>query len=758
MNAPELSADSRLMRAVSLQQQGKLREASDLFREELRFNPMSFAALYSMSAIENKRGEHAKALQYVDRALRVMPSYALAHQAKAIILAALGRNQEAALSLDNARRCADSEPQQAPQALPQPRLLEVSHPKQRLAMEAQSRGDMAGAKRLFEEVLFDLPSDMLSLYSLMVMASQAGKPWDALQLIERGLAAMPDYPPAHFARGTILQSLGLFDEALQALDQAILLQPDYLEALNNRASLLQALNKIPEAFLSLQQALRYKPDDEKLLMNTGVILTTLKRNADAVRVFDQLMAINPEYDYAQGYRLFAKLHSCDWSHYEAERDRIVEGLKAGKRLVNPLALFAMSDDPIANLRCAQMFTEHRFAPSKSPLWRGERYKHNKIRVGYLSPDLREHPVGHLMSGVIEHHDKTRFETYAFSLGIDDGSSLRRRFKLGFDHFIDCKEKTATEIASLIRAAEIDVLVDLAGYTAGSKSEIFAMRPAPAHVNFLGYPGTMGASWMDYLIADPVVIPAGSERFYQEKVLRLPHCYLPADDSIQIAARKPSRAECGLPDEGYVFCSFNHDYKINPPMWSVWMDLLRENPKSVLWLMKLNDDAIGNLHAAADRYGVDPKRLVFATRVQGIEDHLARYLQADLFLDTTPYNAHSTATDVLRTGLPILTLSGQTFAARVARSVIQSANPALGLLANDIDDYGRLARQQMGRARPSPTESHYPSSLQQAEALEELYAQIARETAQGEAQGGIEARALGGIQGGTLGGVQGTQAA
>ncbi len=548
MNAPGLAPESRLMRAVVLQQEGKLREASQLFREELRFNPSNFAALYSMSAIENKRGEHAKALQYIERALRVMPSYALAHQAKAIILAALGRKDEAALSLENAKRSA-SDPAQVPGELPKPRLLEVNHPKQRLAMQAQSQGDLALAKQYFEEVLLDLPSDMLSLYSLMVMSSQDGKPWEALQLIERGIAAMPDYPPAHFARGTILQSLGLFDEALQALDQAILLQPDYLEALNNRASLLQALNKIPEAFLSLQQALRYKPDDQKLLMNTGVILTTLKRNADAVRVFDQLMAINPDYDYAQGYRLFAKLHTCDWSNYELERDRIVEGLKAGKRLVNPLALFAMSDDPIANLRCAQMFTEHRFAPSKTPLWRGDRYKHNKIRIGYLSPDLREHPVGHLMTGVIEHHDKTRFETYAFSLGIDDGSSLRRRFKLGFDHFIDCKEKTSSEIASLIRAAEIDVLVDLAGYTAGSKSEIFAMRPAPAHVNFLGYPGTMGASWMDYLIADPVVIPAGSERFYQEKVLRLPHCYLPADDSIQIAARKPTRAECGLPDHG-----------------------------------------------------------------------------------------------------------------------------------------------------------------------------------------------------------------
>jgi predicted O-linked N-acetylglucosamine transferase (SPINDLY family) len=229
--------------------------------------------------------------------------------------------------------------------------------------------------------------------------------------------------------------------------------------------------------------------------------------------------------------------------------------------------------------------------------------------------------------------------------------------------------------------------------------------------------------------------------------------LPADDSIQIAARKPSRAECGLPDEGYVFCSFNHDYKINPPMWSVWMDLLREHPKSVLWLMKLNDDAIGNLQAAADRYEVDPKRLVFATRVPAIEDHLARYLQADLFLDTTPYNAHSTATDVLRTGLPILTLSGQTFASRVARSVIQSTNPELGLLATDLNDYGRLARQQMGRARPSPSASHYPSALQQAEALEELYAQIARETA----QGGTDVQTPGGVSGRTPGGVQGMQA-
>jgi protein O-GlcNAc transferase len=714
---PPMSSEQRLLKAVTLQQEGAIEQAAALFLEELRLNPLQFAALYSMAAIENRRAQPLKALDYIDRALRVMPRQAMAHQAKAIILQALGRGAEATLSFDNARRCEG--PALTPSdALPKPKQLEISHPMQRLALHYQGQGDVASAKDCFQQVLLDLPGDMLALYSLMVIASQEGQTAEALALIDRGIAAMPDYAPAYFAKGTMLQGLGLFDAALLAFDQAILLQPDYLEALNNRASLLQALNKIPEAYLTLTQALRYKPDDQKILMNTGMILTTLKRNADAVKLFDKLIELNPDYDYAQGYRFFAKLHTCDWTNYEPERQRIIEGIRHGKRLVNPLAFFAMCDDPALQLKCAQMFTEHRFAPKGDGRWAGKRYKHNKLRLGYVSPDLREHPVGHLMAGLIEQHDKTRVETFAFSLGIDDGSALRRRFKLGFDHFLDCKEKTSAEIIEMIKAAEIDVLVDLAGYTAGSKSDIFAARAAPMQVNYLGYPGSMGAPWMDFILADEIVIPSNDANHYQERVLHLPHCYLPLDDSLSISERTPRREEYGLPAKGVVFCSFNHDYKINPPIWGVWMALLHEHPGSVLWLMKLNDDATGNLQRAAQAYDIDPQRIVFATRVPRVEDHLARYQLADVFMDTTPYNAHSTATDVLRVGLPIVSMQGGTFAARVGQSIARDFGVS-DQIASDLADYKAKILDCLARSPEHRFEAAMPyTALERARAIEE----------------------------------------
>ena len=711
-----MNTQERLLKAVSCQQQGDVAQAESLFLEELAANPGQYAALYSMAAIESQRGRSLLALDYIDRALRAMPRQAMAHHAKGVILNALGRPQEATLSFQNAKRC-EQQPLARLNELPQPRQLEITHPMQRQALYFQGQGDMAAAKQCFETVRQDIPGDMLALYSLMVIASQEGRPADALALIDEGIAAMPDYAPAHFARGTLLQGMGLFDAALLAFDQAILLQPDYLEALNNRASLLQALNKIPEAYLSLVQALHYKPQDEKILMNTGVILTTLKKHGDAVRVFDELIALNPDYDYAQGYRFFAKLHTCDWRDFEQDRQRIIEGIRQGKRLVNPLAFFSICDEPALHLQCAQLFTQHRFAGSLDASWKGKRYKHNKLRVGYVSPDFREHPVGHLLAGIIECHDKTRLETFAISLGIDDGSTLRRRFKLAFDHFIDCKEKTSTEIVEIIRAAEIDVLIDLAGYTAGSKSEVFASRAAPVQINYLGYPGSMGAAWMDYILADGVVIPPGAEPHYQERVLRLPHCYLPLDDRIQASARKPTRTEYGLPEKGVVFCSFNHDYKINPPVWQVWMRLLHEHPGSVLWLMKLNDDAMANLHREAQAYDIDPKRVIFATRVPQVEDHLARYQLADVFMDTTPYNAHSTATDVLRMGLPLVSMQGKSFAARVGESIAKDFDTSTHITQDLASYHATIARVSGERAIRPETVALKHATLERARAIE-----------------------------------------
>lgn len=294
-----------------------------------------------------------------------------------------------------------------------------------------------------------------------------------------------------------------------------------------------------------------------------------------------------------------------------------------------------------------------------------------------------------MAGIFERHDKARFETTGLSLGVDDGSRLRERMTRAFDQFIDARQMTAVQIAALLREREIDIVVDLAGYTADSRSEIFTWRPAPVQVNFLGYPGTMGLSCMDYILADRHVIPPEHWRFYDEQVVYLPDAYLPPASNLQIAETTPSRADCGLPPTGVVFCSFNHDYKILPAVFAVWMRLLLQVPGSVLWLMSRSERSQRNLRASAQAAGIDPDRLVFAQRVPRVEDHLARYRVADLFLDTHPYNAHSTAADALLAGLPVLTCSGQSFPSRVAGSLLQAAGLP-ELVTHTVADYEQLA--------------------------------------------------------------------
>jgi predicted O-linked N-acetylglucosamine transferase (SPINDLY family) len=323
------------------------------------------------------------------------------------------------------------------------------------------------------------------------------------------------------------------------------------------------------------------------------------------------------------------------------------------------------------------------------LWHGERYRHKKIRIAYVSPDLREHPVGHLMCGVFERHDKNRFETYAISLGIDDGSRLRARMVKAFDHFIDVRAMGSLQIAQLMREHEIDVAIDLAGYTSDSRTEVFSYRPVPAQVGYLGYPGTMAVPNIDYILADQYVIPAADQQYYTEQVVYLPDTYLPTDGSVKIAERTPTRAECGLPEQGIVFCSFSHDYKINPALFDIWMRILARVPGSVLWLMSRVEVSKANLRREAQARGIDPARLIFAERVPLVEDHLARYRQADLFLDTHPYNAHTTAADALMAGLPVLTYMGHSFPSRVAGSLLH----ALGmeeLATTSFEQYEELA--------------------------------------------------------------------
>jgi predicted O-linked N-acetylglucosamine transferase (SPINDLY family) len=310
-----------------------------------------------------------------------------------------------------------------------------------------------------------------------------------------------------------------------------------------------------------------------------------------------------------------------------------------------------------------------------PSWRGELYKHGKIRVGYVSGDFRQHPVANLVAGLFAAHDRSRFEVTGISIGPGEDSEMRRRLERSFDKFIDAAMLGADAIARRIREEEIDILIDLNGYTQGSRTELYARRAAPIQVNYLGYPGTMGADYIDYIVADPTLVPVTAQASYAEKIVYLPHSYMPHDAASRpISDRSFARAEFGLPENGFVFCCFNNAYKLNPHLFRSRMKILQAVEGSVLWLTGHSTPAVNNLRREAVAAGVDPDRLVFASRLPSVADHLVRHRLADLFLDTLPYNAHSTASDALWAGLPVLTQIGETFAGRVAASLLT----ALGL--------------------------------------------------------------------------------
>ncbi|HQY07553.1 MAG TPA: tetratricopeptide repeat protein [Burkholderiaceae bacterium] len=557
------------------------------------------------------------------------------------------------------------------------------------AIDLQHQGQVGEAERLLRRYLGAFPADPAALYSLAVILLKQPDVPAAMALLDAAVQAAGHFAPLWFAHGTALQGLGRREEALASYDRALALQPDYSEVLINSGVLLRDLHRHGLALERFNRVLITQPNHQTALANCAVLLTEFKRSEDAQRMLERLLTLNPGYDYGVGLLAYERLHVCDWHDADALKQRVLDGLRAGQRSCKSLGLMALSDSAEDHQRCARLFTAQRYPKSAEPLWRGEVYRHERIRLAYVSPDLREHPVGHLMAGIFERHDRSRFETLAISIGSDDGSLLRARIQGAFEHFIDARTMGSRQIAQRMRELEVDIAVDLAGFTSDSRSEIFAQRPAPVQVNYLGYPGTLGTDYMDYILADRHVIPPEHHRFYDERVVYLPDAYLPPASGLTLAERTPSRAECGLPEDGVVFCSFNHDYKISPHMFAVWMRLLAQVPGSVLWLMSRSELSQRHLREEAQRAGIAPQRLVFAQRVPRVEDHLARYRQADLFLDTHPYNAHTTAADALLAGLPVVTYRGQSFPARVASSLLNAAGLP-ELVTDSAEAYEALA--------------------------------------------------------------------
>jgi len=405
------------------------------------------------------------------------------------------------------------------------------------------------------------------------------------------------------------------------------------------------------------------------------------------------MESRPDYDYVRGHLLHAMQHCCDWRDFESRMAHLTELVRSGKRVALPFEFLAVSGSAADQQQCARIHASDRYPASPRPLWRGERYEHGKIRVAYLSADFHTHATAFLMAGVFEAHDRARFETTAISFGPDIEDETRGRLRRAFGRFIDVRNQSGHETARMLRELEVDIAVDLKGYTAHSRTDILSHRAAPVQVSYLGYPGTLGAEYVDYLIADRIVIPEEDQSCYTEKIVYLPESYQPNDSRRAVAARTPTRGEAGLPERGFVYCSFNNNYKITPAIFDVWMRILRRTDGSVLWLLEDNAAAARNLRREAESRGVSSGRLVFAGRVKP-DEHLARHRLADLVLDTLPYNAHTTASDALWTGVPVLTCLGTAFAGRVAASLLKAvALPEL--VTGSLEEYEELAVRLAG---------------------------------------------------------------
>lgn len=479
----------------------------------------------------------------------------------------------------------------------------------------------------------------------------------------------PGFAPAHNNLGNVLRDLGSLNDAEQSYREAIRLKPDYAQAHYNLGNALTDLGRLAEAETSYWAAISLKPDNAEAHGNLGKLLMRSGRYDLALASFNRAFSLNPNMDFLLGEKLHCKMMLCDWENFESELESLKSGIEIDNKASVPFAVLGLVDCLEIQLKAAKTYVNSKYSAKSAAKNSDREPSPGKIRIGYYSADFHNHATAYLMAELFENHDFHRFEIHGFSFGPDKRDRMRTRVRDAFNFFHEVSDRSGREIAQMSRDLGIDIAIDLKGFTLDSRTMIFAERAAPVQVSYLGYPGTMGAPYVDYIIADRAVIPEESKCFYTEKVVYLPHSYQANDSKRRISDKAFTRYELGLPDEGFVFCCFNNNYKILPATFDSWMRILKAVEGSVLWLFSGNPTVIRNLRDEAEGRGVDPSRLVFAPRMN-LDEHLARQRLADLFVDTNPYNAHTTASDALWVGLPVLTCVGRSFASRVAASLLQ----------------------------------------------------------------------------------------
>jgi predicted O-linked N-acetylglucosamine transferase (SPINDLY family) len=546
--------------------------------------------------------------------------------------------------------------------------------------------DAAAAFRLSLRVKPDLAE---AWQNLGVALHGRVAPEEEATYYRRALHLAPYSATASFGLGNILLTQGRNQEAIQLFRQALVLRPNDADLWNNLGNLLNGWSRIDAAMNCFRRAIWLRPDQARAHFNLGNALRDGGAYREAAEQFRQALRLDPGHGKALAQLVNVLRIACDWRDISGQEIALLAQMRQGRGEAPPIfPLFLKGATPADHLRSARQWALN-CAQNVAILPSVQRHRpRNKIRLGYLSADFRNHPVAILVAELFERHDRTRFHVAGYSIGPNDQTPIQKRLESSFDKFLDLRPCSHAKAASAIRADEIDILIDLTGYTQYARPQIPAARPAPIQVNFLGFPGTMGADYFDYIIADRFVLPMDQSAFFTEKIVHLPGCYQPNDSQRLIREPPPGRKQCGLPETGFVFCCFNNSFKITPEIFAIWMRLLLAVPDSVLWLLEANAAAIGNLRREALARGVATERLIFAPRLP-LPDHLARHRHADLFLDTLPYNAHTTASDALWAGLPVVTCAGLSFAGRVAGSLLRAVGLP-ELITNSLADYENLA--------------------------------------------------------------------
>lgn len=592
------------------------------------------------------------ALDALSKAVALSPDDAAAHSNLGIVLGNLGQ-------LDEAVACYC-------------RALEIKpdHAEAHcnLGNALQALGQLKEAAACYRRALEIKPNLVEAHYNLGTTLIALGEFNDAVACFRRALEIKPDSAEALNNLGIALKALGQFDGAIDCYGRALKINPDHAEVHRNLGNALKDLDQLENAMQSYRRALAIKPDYVEVHCNLAIALKALGQHDAALSHYERAINIKPDHEFLYGDWLHAKMKVCDWTDVEAQFSLLIEKIDHGEKASSPFPVLALSGSLLLQRKVAEIYVREKLLQSGALPRIAKRRRHGKTRIGYFSADFHDHATAYLIAELLERHDKSAFELTAFSFGPDTNDGMRRRISASFDSFIDVRNKSGRDVAILARDLEIDIAVDLKGFTQDSRPGIFAFRAAPLQVSYLGYPGTMGAGFIDYLIADPTLVPASHAKDYSEKIAYLPNSYQVNDSKRQISEKVFTRNELELPRSGFVYCCFNNNYKITPDIFESWMRILKQVQGSVLWLFEDNAPAARSLRREAELRGVDAERLIFAKNMP-LPEHLARHRLADLFLDTLPYNAHTTASDALWSGLPVLTRVGDTFAGRVAASLL-----------------------------------------------------------------------------------------